>query len=65
MIVDTNIAISVGTFYPLQGQFRIMDCPMNILLREKHDQMVAAIDAVGVDGAILGPAAPFARWRPK
>ena len=30
MIVDTNIAISVGTFYPLQGQFRIMDCPVSI-----------------------------------
>ncbi len=27
MIEDTNIAISVGTFYPLQRQFRIMDCP--------------------------------------
>jgi hypothetical protein len=27
MIVDTNIAILVRTFYPLQGQFRIMDCP--------------------------------------
>ena len=30
MIVDTNIAISVSTFYPLQGRFRIMDCPDDI-----------------------------------
>ena len=43
MIVDTNIAISVGTFYPLQGQFRIMDCPMNIL---PHDKQIAVISAL-------------------
>jgi IS1 family transposase len=43
MIVDTNIAISVGTFYPRQGQFRIMDCPMNILPREKQVEAIAAL----------------------
>src|SRR5216683_8025430 len=43
MIVDTNIAISVGIFYPLQGQFRIMDCPMNILPRDKQVEAIAAL----------------------
>jgi hypothetical protein len=34
MIVDTNIAISVHAFYPLQGQFRIMDCPREHFSRQ-------------------------------
>jgi hypothetical protein len=43
MIVDTNIAISGTAFYPLQGQFRIMDCPMNNLLRDKQVEVIAAL----------------------
>jgi hypothetical protein len=35
MIVDANIARLANTFYPLQGHFRIMDCPMNILSSER------------------------------
>jgi IS1 family transposase len=33
----------VDTFYPLQGQFRIMDCPMNILPRDKQVEAIAAL----------------------
>jgi hypothetical protein len=43
MIVDTNIAISGTAFHPLQGQYRIMDCPMNTLLREKQVEAIAAL----------------------
>jgi IS1 family transposase len=44
MIVDTNIAISVRTFYPLQGQFRRpWIAPMNILPREKQMAVISAL----------------------
>jgi len=44
MIVDTNIAISVRAFYPLQGQFRRpWIAPMNILPRDKQIAIVAAL----------------------
>jgi IS1 family transposase len=43
MIVDANIAISVSAFYPLQGQFRVMDCPMNILPRDKQIAVISAL----------------------
>jgi hypothetical protein len=43
MIVNANIAIRVGSFYPLQGQFRIMDCPMNILPRDKQIAVISAL----------------------
>jgi hypothetical protein len=43
MIVSANIAIRVDAFHPLQGQFRIMDCPMNILPREKQAEAIAAL----------------------
>src|SRR6202023_262109 len=44
MIVDTNIAISVGTFYPLQGQFRRpWIAPMNILPRDKQIAVISAL----------------------
>ncbi len=43
MIVSANIAIVVDTFHPLQGQCRIMDCPMNILPRDKQVEAIAAL----------------------
>jgi hypothetical protein len=43
MIVNVNIAIRVVPFYPLQGQFRIMDCPMNILTRDKQIDAISAL----------------------
>jgi hypothetical protein len=43
MIVDTNIEISVGTFYPLQGQPASWIAPMNILPRDKQVEAIAAL----------------------
>jgi hypothetical protein len=43
MIVKANIERLAGPFHPLQGQFRIMDRPMNILPR---DQQIAVISAL-------------------
>jgi hypothetical protein len=44
MIVDANIAISVRTFYPLQGQFRRpWIAPMNILPRDKQIAVISAL----------------------
>jgi hypothetical protein len=44
MIVGNNIAIPVGSFYPLQGQFRSSwIAPMNVLPR---DQQIAVISAL-------------------
>jgi hypothetical protein len=43
MIVDTNIAISVRTFYPLQGQPASWIAPMNILPREKRVEAISAL----------------------
>jgi len=42
--VDANIAISVRTFYPLQGQFRRpWIAPMNILPRDKQIAVISAL----------------------
>ena len=43
MIVKANIERLAGPFYPLQGQYRIIDRPMNILPR---DQQIAVISAL-------------------
>jgi hypothetical protein len=43
MIVNANIAIIVDPFHPLQGQSRIMDCPMNILPRDKQIAVISAL----------------------
>jgi hypothetical protein len=44
MIVDANIAISVRTFYPLQGQFRRQRiAPVNILSRDKQIAVISAL----------------------
>ena len=43
MIVDTNIAISGATFYPLQGHTASWIAPVNILLREKQVKAIAAL----------------------
>jgi hypothetical protein len=44
MIVDSNIAIPVRSFYPLQGQFRsAWIAPMNVLPRDKQIEAVAAL----------------------
>jgi IS1 family transposase len=43
MIVDANITRLADAFYPLQGHFRIMDCPMNILPREKQIAVISAL----------------------
>jgi IS1 family transposase len=43
MIVNANIAIMVDPFHPLQGQSRIMDCPMNILTRDKQIDAISAL----------------------
>jgi hypothetical protein len=43
MIVDTNIAISVRTFYPLQGQPSSWIAPMNILPRDKQIAVISAL----------------------
>jgi hypothetical protein len=43
MIVDTNIAISVGTFHPLQGQPASWIAPMKILPRDKQVEAIAAL----------------------
>jgi IS1 family transposase len=44
MIVRANIAIQVGPFYPLQGQFRrSWIAPMNVLPRDKQIEAIAAL----------------------
>jgi len=43
MIVDTNIAISVGTFYPLQGQPASWIAPMNIVPRARQIAVISAL----------------------
>ena len=43
MIVNANIAIMVDGFHRLQGQSRIMDCPMNILSREQQIAVISAL----------------------
>ena len=43
MIVDTNIAISVGAFYPLQGQPASWIAPMNTLPRNKQIAVISAL----------------------
>jgi hypothetical protein len=44
MIVDANIAISVRTFYPLQGQFRRQRIArVNILSRDKQIAVISAL----------------------
>jgi hypothetical protein len=43
MIVNANIAFMVDPYHPLQGQARIMDCPMNILPRDKQIAVISAL----------------------
>ena len=44
MIVNANIAIVVGRFYPLQGQFRSSwIAPVNILPRDKQIAVISAL----------------------
>jgi hypothetical protein len=43
MIVGANIAISVGTFYPLQGHSTSWIAPMNALPRNKQTAVVSAL----------------------
>src|SRR3954453_13956778 len=44
MIVRANIAILVGHFYPLQGQFRRASiAPMNVLPRDKQIAVISAL----------------------
>jgi hypothetical protein len=43
MIVNANIAIVLGHFYPLQGQFRSSwIAPINVLSRDKRIAVISA-----------------------
>jgi hypothetical protein len=44
MIVNANIAIWVDPFYPASGAVpQLMDCPMNILPRDKQIHVISAL----------------------